>query len=82
MTDKMQQAIEMSRQDVIAAAEQKLGRSLTDAERRGIQSIGSLMTLDSCNQSFSSPACTPAQVLADLDHFAQAAAVSYDDDAA
>ena len=71
MKDKMQQAIEACQQDVIAAAEQKIGRSLTDAERRGIQSIDSLMMLDSCSQSFSSPVSTPAQVLADLEHFAK-----------
>jgi hypothetical protein len=39
MKDKMQQAIEASQQDVIVAAEQKLGRPLSDAERRGIQSL-------------------------------------------
>jgi len=71
MTDKMQQAIEMSRQDVIAAAEKKLGRSLTESERAGILRIGSLMMLESCHQSFSSPVSTQAQVFADLEHFAK-----------
>jgi hypothetical protein len=73
MKDKMQQAIEASQRDVITAAEQKLGRSLSDAERRGIQSISSLSMLDSCCQSFSSPVSTQAQVLADLEYFAKQA---------
>jgi len=71
MKDKMQEAIEASQQDVIAAAEKKLGRSLTEAERRGIQGINSLMILESCHQSFSSPVSTQVQVLADLEHFAK-----------
>ena len=73
MTGKIQQAIRESQQEIIAVAEQKLERTLTEAERRGIQSISSLMMLDSCHQSFSSPVATPAQVLADLEHFAKQA---------
>ena len=69
MKDKMQQAIEAGQEDVILAAEQKLGRLLTEAERRGIRNISSLMMLESCSQSFSSPISTEAQVLADLEHF-------------
>jgi len=42
---KFQQAVVASRQDAIAAAEQKLGRALTQAEREGIESITSLMML-------------------------------------
>jgi hypothetical protein len=73
MKDKMQQAIEAIQQDVIIAAEQKLGRPLSDAERRGIQSISSLLMLDACGQAFSSPSCTRERVLADLEHFAKQA---------
>jgi hypothetical protein len=73
MNNKMQEAIAATQQEVAVAAEQKLGRSLTEAERRGIQSIGSLMMLESCHQSFSSPAYTQAQVLADLEHFTRQA---------
>jgi hypothetical protein len=73
MKDKMQQAIEASQQEVIIAAEQKLGRSLSDADRRGIQSIGSLMMLESCYQFFSSSVSTQAEVVADLAHFTKQA---------
>jgi hypothetical protein len=69
--NKMQEAMAARRQEVIVAAEQKLGRALSVAERRGIEKIGSLMMLESFYQSFSSPASTPAQVLADLEHFAK-----------
>ncbi|HLX70531.1 MAG TPA: hypothetical protein VKV04_12970 [Verrucomicrobiae bacterium] len=70
MKDKMEEAIAASQQQVISAAEQKLGRPLSSAERRGIERINSLMMLESCWRSFSSPASTQAQVLADLEHFA------------
>ena len=73
MKDKMQQAIEASQQDVIVAAEQKLGRLLSDAECGGIQSISSLTMLESCYLSFSSQVYTQAQVLSDLEHFAKRA---------
>jgi hypothetical protein len=73
MTDKTQEAIRGCQQEVIVAAEQKLGRTLTAVERLGIESITSLMMLDSCCQSFSSSAYTRAQVLADLEHFAKQA---------
>ena len=73
MTDKIQEAIRGCQRDVIVAAEQKLGRALTESERLGIQKITSLMMLDSCCQSFSSAAYTQAQVLADLEHFAKQA---------
>ena len=69
MSDKMQQAIEMSQQEVITAAETKLGRKLTDSERIGVQRIRSLMMLESCFRSFSSPAISGSQVLADLQSF-------------
>ena len=73
MNNKMQEAVAATRQVVIVAAEQKLGRLLSAAERRGIESIGSLMMLESCHQSFSSPVYTQAQVLADLEHFTRQA---------
>jgi hypothetical protein len=68
---EMQQAIAKCQQDVIATAEQKLGRSLTESERAGILKIDSLTALESCYQSFSSPVCTQARVLAALAHFAR-----------
>jgi hypothetical protein len=55
MTSKIQEAIRGCQQDVIVAAEQKLGRALTHPERLGIESITSLMMLDSCCQSFRLP---------------------------
>ncbi len=70
---RVQQALLGCQQDVIVAAEQKLGRSLTEAERRGIESVTSLMMLESCCRSFSSPVSTQAEVLADLEHFAKQA---------
>lgn len=35
MKNKIQEAIEATQQEIIVAAEQKFGRSLTEAERRG-----------------------------------------------
>lgn len=71
MKDKMQEALAAFQQDVIVSAEEK--RTLSDAERRGIQSITSLMMLESCFKSFSSPDYTQAQVLEDLEHFTKPA---------
>lgn len=70
MNNKVQAALTAMRQGMADAAEQKIGRTLTDAERRGIENIGSMMMLESCDQSFSSPCYTPAQILADLEYFA------------
>lgn len=46
---RFQEAVAAIRQDVIIAAERKLERSLTEAERQGIESITSLMMLESCH---------------------------------
>ena len=70
---RFQQAVVASQQEAILAAEQKLARSLTEAERRGIESITSLMMLESCCRAFSSPVSTQAEVLTDLEHFAKQA---------
>lgn len=59
---RFQQAVVSSRQEVIAAA-----------ERHGIEAITSLMMLESCCQTFSSPVSTQAEVLADLEHFSKQA---------
>jgi hypothetical protein len=71
MQNKMQQAVELSQQEAITAAEAKLGRSLTGDERAGIQRIGSLMMLESVCQAFTFPGYTAAKVLADLEHYAK-----------
>jgi hypothetical protein len=71
MQNKIQQAIELSRHEVITAAEAKLGRPLASDERSGIQRIGSLMMLESIYRSFTSPVYTAAKVLADLDQFSK-----------
>lgn len=63
--------MELSRKQIIAAAEQKLSRPLTDQERAGIHNINSILRLKSCGQAFVSPDYTPAQVLADLAAFAR-----------
>ena len=70
---RFQQAVAGSQQEIITAAEKKLGRSLTDAERQEVQSIRSLMMLESCCRAFGSAATTEAEILADLAHFAKKA---------
>jgi len=71
MSGGLDLAIELSRKQIIAAAERKLARSLTKSERAGIERIGSLLRLESIGRAFDSPACTPAEVLACLTRFAQ-----------
>jgi hypothetical protein len=68
---RFQQAVVASRQDVIVAAEHKLGRVLTGAERLGIENITSLMMLESCCRAFSSTVSTQAEVQKDLEYFAK-----------
>ena len=70
MEDKLQQAFELCQQGVIEAAEHKLGRELTDNERAGLRRIRSLMMLESCEQMFNAPATPIAEVLMDLEYFA------------
>lgn len=70
---RFQQAVAGTQLEIITAAEKKLGRSLTDAERQGVQSIHSLMMLESCCRAFGSAGTTEAEVLADLKHFAKQA---------
>jgi hypothetical protein len=70
---RFQQAVEGTQLEIMTAAEKKLGRSLTDAERQGVQSIHSLMMLESCCRAFGSAGTTQAEVLADLEHFAKQA---------
>ena len=69
MPNKMEQAIEMSQNEAISAAEQKLGRLLTEGERNRIQHITSLMMLESICRAFTSPLYTADKVLADLESF-------------
>lgn len=64
-------AIELSRKQVIAAAERKLSRPLTESERAGVERIGSLLRLESLGRVFDSTTCTSAEVLTSLAHFAQ-----------
>ena len=71
MQNKMQQAIEWTRQQAIAAAEAKFGHSLMIHERNGIQRINSLMLLESMCRSFTFPDYTAEKVLADLESFAK-----------
>jgi hypothetical protein len=63
------QVVADCRQDAIKAAEYKLERSLTEAERLGIEGINSLLMLESCCQAFASPLTDKATVLADLEYF-------------
>jgi hypothetical protein len=69
MVKKFKQAIGMTKRAIIRSAEQKLGRTLTLKERKGVESIHSLTLLQACHQAFASAYSTPAQVLADLDYF-------------
>ncbi|WP_395739963.1 hypothetical protein [Prosthecobacter sp.] len=70
---RTQQALVAFRQAAILAAEDKLARSLSEAERRGLESVASMMMLESCERSFSSPHVTQTQVIADLEYFAKQA---------
>lgn len=71
MAGELDLAIELSRRQVIATAERRLSRPLTESERAGIERIGSLLRLESIGRVFDSPACTSAEVLASLTRFAQ-----------
>lgn len=68
--DRINQYLEAVREDVIAAAETKLGRSLTLEDKAGIRNIKGGMMLDSCSQSFSHDATTPEDVTRELAFFA------------
>ena len=70
MVKKFKQLIGNTRHEIISAAEQKLGRSLTLKERKGVEAICSLSLLEACYEAFTSAMFTPAQVLADLNYLA------------
>lgn len=59
--------MELSRKAIIAIAERKLSRPLTEEERAGVHSINSLLQLDSICRAFNSPAYTSVEVMADLE---------------
>jgi hypothetical protein len=63
--------IELSRKEVIAAAERKLLRPLSANERAGIGRIDSLLRLESFCRALNSPAYTAAEVLKDLERIAK-----------
>lgn len=67
---KIEQYLEAMRDEVIAAAETKLGRPLTPMERKGVRNIKGGMMLESCSQSFSHAATEPEDVTKDLVSFA------------
>lgn len=67
---RMREAFAACRAEVAAAAERKLGRALSEQERRGIDGIETLMMLESCSQSFTSEKTSPAQVEKDVGYFA------------
>jgi hypothetical protein len=71
MVKKFKQLIGSTQHEIISAAEQKLGRTLTLKERKGVEAIGSLSLLEACYQAFTSAMFTPAQVLADLNYLAR-----------
>ena len=69
-SDRIAQYLEATREEVIAAAETKLGRSLTPEEKEGIRNIKGGMMLEACCQSFSHAATTPEEVTTELAFFA------------
>lgn len=71
MQDKLQEAFEFFRRDIIATAEAKLDRSLTADERSGIHRINSWMMLESVSNSFASPDYTAEQILGTVQFFAK-----------
>jgi len=58
------------RAGIIADAEKKIGRALTDEEKAGIERISSLMMLESLDRTFSAEATTAEQALSTIGHFA------------
>ena len=66
---KVQRAFYEFREGVVSIAERKLARRLSEAERAGIDHIGSLMMLEACDRSFSSENYTAAQIEKDLSYF-------------
>jgi len=68
MIRKFKQVIGNTKSGIISAAEEKLGRTLTPKERKGVEAIHSLTLLEACHQAFTSTFFTPAQVLADLEY--------------
>ncbi len=68
--DRIAQYLEAAREEVVAAAETKIGRSLTPEEKEGIRNIKSGMMLNSCCQSFSHASTTPEEVTKELTFFA------------
>ena len=66
---KIEQYLEAMRDEVIAAAEKKLGRPLTPMEAEGVRSIKGGMMLESCFQSFSHMVTKPENVAKDLAFF-------------
>ncbi len=68
--DRINQHLEAVREEVIAAAETKLGRPLTPEEKQGIRNIKGGMMLEACCHSFSHAATTPEEVATELAFFA------------
>ena len=69
MDDRLAEARRLTQANIVAAAEKKLGRPLSNEERAGIERLESLMMLESVEQSFSHPSTNRARVEADLKHF-------------
>lgn len=69
MGDRIEDARRQMQADIIAAAENKLTRPLTDAERAGIERLNSLMMLESVERSFSSSSTDRESVKEMLNQF-------------
>jgi len=66
MNNKYQEALPLMHSEIINAAQAKLGRQLSETEISGVQSIVSLMRLESLWEAFSDPAYLAVQVEKDL----------------
>lgn len=63
---KLEQAVVMMRKEAAESAEQKLGRSLVDAERTGIEAVKSMMMLEAICQSFAFEGYSAERIAADV----------------
>ena len=69
MKDRYQEAADLYRSDIFAAAEAKLGREVSADERTGVERL-SLMMLEAIYRSFTSDGYTADKIESDLRFFA------------
>jgi hypothetical protein len=69
--NQLEQAITGMRKEATELAERKLGRSLTDTERAGLENVKSGMMFEAISRSFAFEGYSAEQVAADLACFAK-----------